>query len=55
MRDLKVAELDAVEGGWWQVVVAIAVTGAWAWENRSDLMEVGDAAIARNAQLNAEH
>jgi hypothetical protein len=55
MRELSQAESGLVGGGWWQVVVAAAVTAAWAWENRADLMEVGDAAMAKNAKLNSEH
>lgn len=55
MRNLTIDEVESVDGGIWQVVVAIAAVGAWAWTNRADLMEVGDAAAAKNEQLNSQH
>lgn len=55
MRDLTIDEVESVDGGIWQAVVAITAVAAWAWTNRADLMEVGDAAVAKNEQLNSEH
>lgn len=55
MRDLTIDEVESVDGGIWQAVVTIAAVAAWAWTNRADLMEAGDAAIAKNEQLNSEH
>ena len=55
MRELTFDEMNSVEGGWWQVVAAVAAVAVFAWENRADLMEVGDAAAAKNQQLNDAH
>lgn len=55
MRELMKNEIESVDGGIWPIVAGIAAFGAWAWENRADLMEVGDAAAERHAQLNSEH
>ena len=55
MRELNYSEMEHVNGGWWVAIAAVAAAGAWAWENRADLMEVGDAASAKNSQLNSEH
>jgi len=55
MRELTIEEADAIHGGWWPVVAAAAAVVVFAWENRADLMEVGDAASARNQQLHNAH
>lgn len=55
MFELRDKEIDQVSGGFWPVVAAVGAAAAWAWANRADLMEVADAAAAKNDKLNSEH
>lgn len=54
MRHLNDDECGAVSGGF-RVVIAAGALIAWAFANRADLVEMGQAAMARDAELDAEH
>jgi len=47
-------ECEAVTGGW-ALLIPIGAVLAWAFANRAALVEIGQAASARNAELDAAH
>lgn len=54
MRELSPRECTDVVGGI-RVVMVVGGVIAWAFANRADLMEIGQAAKQRHEELNAEH
>lgn len=54
MRDMNHNECESVTGGF-RVIALFGALAAWAFANRSALVEIGQAADERDAELDAEH
>ena len=55
MRDLEVYECTNVTGGILPALALVGAVAAWAFANRADLIEIGQAASKKNDQLTSEH
>ena len=54
MRHLNSDECSEVSGGL-RIIIPLGALLAWSFANRTDLVEIGKAAMARDAELDAEH
>ena len=54
MRHLNRTECESVDGGF-RVAALLGALVAWSFANRAELVEIGQAAKARDAELDAEH
>lgn len=54
MRNLNRTECESVDGGF-RVAALLGALVAWSFANRAELVEIGQAAKARDAELDAEH
>lgn len=54
MKDMSYDECESVAGGF-RVVALVGALLAWAYSNRASLVEISQAAKARDAELDAEH
>lgn len=54
MRELSCRESKSVSGGL-RIIVPLGAGLAWAFANRAALVEIAQAAKARDAELDAEH
>lgn len=55
MRSIDQDECETVSGGFIRTAFTIGAVIAWAYANRASLVEIGGAAKARDAELDAEH
>jgi hypothetical protein len=55
MRELDTHEYTNVAGGFLPALALVGAVAAWAFANRADLIEIGQAASKKNDQLTSEH
>lgn len=55
MRSINQDECESVGGGFVRTAIMVGSLIVWAYANRASLVEIGQEAMARDAELYAEH